>query len=1207
MKLKGLFLAAVLCFSGNLWAYSGGSGTAGTPYRITNVADFQQLSATPTDWNKVFILTANINLTGLTFTQAPIAPDTNSTSNDFQGTQFTGVFDGDGRVISNLTITASAKDYVGLFGYVGSSGKVKNLGVVNVNMTGRDYVGGLVGENLGGILTGCYATGSVTGIGEWSRVGGLVGSNGGTLSSCYATSLVTGTGERSSVGGLVGGGGGTLTACYASGSVTGTGDNYSSVGGLMGWNYGGTITSCYATGSVIGVYYVGGLVGYNDAFGATLTSCYATGSVSGTDLYTGYYVGGLVGWNRGTLIACYATGSVSGTDTVDGLTVGGLVGENSTGTITACFWNIQTSDQTGSFGGKGLTTDQMKNMSIYGNAGWANRGWVISDGADYPRLSWQNMGGVPIPLPQAIPLVGSGTAKNPYLISTAQEFALLSWYSGVLNKQIKLTADLDLSGIILYPIGDLGQFTGVFDGSNHTISNAVISQPDSSYVGLFGYVFSGGLIRNLSVENVNITGRYYVGGLVGYNSNGTISNCYVTGAISGTEFCVGGLVGVNGGSLAGCYAGGSVTGTGDDRSYVGGLVGSNWGSLTSCYSTGSVSGTGDTSSYVGGLVGYNQGGALTACYVTGSVSGVYYVGGLVGYNGDGATLTSCYTTGSVTGTDVVGGVVGSNNGALTTCYSTGPVSGSSYVGGLVGMNRLGVTQKNCTITSCYVAGSISGSSYVGGLVGVSYSGSLIDCYATGSVNGGSYVGGLVGHSGSSTITACFWDMQTSGQTTSAGGTGKTTLEMKTESTFTDAGWDFVGETANGRDDVWMMPANGSDYPKLLWQTISNSATNQFGTVPGKTNTKLTVSDSYGVPVTFSLTGGGYGEVIGDANDQITLYDTGEKSLLTISTPTGRTTNISNITAAGSLKGITAKTTELLGDITITGSLGSLTLNDINDSTISIGLSSNPKAAVAIKFDRVSDLTINSQMPIKSILATDWTAGDINAPSVGSITTKGDKKRVIPGDLHVNVLTSGIINTVKIAGTLSGSWDCNIVKSITAADINEADLLLSHAPDIKVPALGKLTVKNWIASSRIFSGGNIGTISAGGIVDSICFAGSTAAQDIEGDGGPDGVLDLPDPNTDINYSEPATIKSIAVKGIKGWGPYFTINSNFAAANILSISLAYPQNDNGGVPFGVAADYIKKLTIKDDVGSESMKELDELGDGGGPYGDAEIRLY
>ena len=570
-------------------AYSGGTGDPNDPYQIANVADFSQLSSTPTHWNKAFILTAGVNLTGLIFTQAPIARATNSSSDGFQGTPFTGVFDGNNHTISNLTITASTKDYIGLFGYVSSVGKLRNLGVENVNITGRASVGGLVG----------YV-------------------------EHYKVSP-------------------TLTNCYATGSVSGTGNG---VGGLVGNNTSGPLTSCYATCSVTGGGYVGGLVGQN--YGS-LTACYATGSVSGT----GNVVGGLAGHNQSTLNSCYATGSVTG-----GGPVGGLVGLND-GTLTYCFWDMETSGQSGSDGGKGITTSQMKSITTYQNAGWADKGWVINDCLDYPRLSWENTVGVPIPQPQPVPLLGSGSEQDPYRIWTADDFALLSWYVGILDKHIALMTNLDLSGIVLYPIGDLSPFTGVFEGNGNIISNTVINQPGNSRVGLFGYVRTGGQIHNLGVENVNITGGSFAGGLVGYN----------------------------------------------------------WGgSLTSCYATGSVTGTG-YSRCIGGLVGYNYQGTLTACYATCSVSGYLQVSGLAGYN-----------------------------------------SGS--------------------------------------------------------------------------LTACFWDINTSGTTDGVGNVnpdpngvaGKTTAEMKTESTFTSAGWDFVWETVNGPNDIWAI-CEGVSYPKLAWQFIAGDSDN----------------------------------------------------------------------------------------------------------------------------------------------------------------------------------------------------------------------------------------------------------------------------------------------------------------------------------------------------------------------------------------------
>jgi hypothetical protein len=116
------------------------------------------------------------------------------------------------------------------------------------------------------------------------------------------------------------------------------------------------------------------------------------------------------------------------------------------------------------------------------------------------------------------------------------------------------------------------------------------------------------------------------------------------------------------------------------------------------------------------------------------------------------------------------------------------------------------------------------------------------------------------------------------------------------------------------------------------------------------------------------------------------------------------------------------------------------------------------------------------------------------------------------------------------------------------------------------ALGKLTVNGWIDSSQILSQGNIGTITAGVMTDSNCFAG--VADDITG---------LPIAE-EASFPETATIKSISIKGIKGESAPYFINSNIAAKNILSVSLLYPQNENSGVPFGLTAYNIKKLTIK-----------------------------
>jgi hypothetical protein len=211
---------------------------------------------------------------------------------------------------------------------------------------------------------------------------------------------------------------------------------------------------------------------------------------------------------------------------------------------------------------------------------------------------------------------------------------------------------------------------------------------------------------------------------------------------------------------------------------------------------------------VGSLVGWLISGTITACYAEeAGVSGHHWVGGLVGRNG--GTITNCYSTACVSGTGWdAGGLVGQNDATISNCYSTASVSGNKYVGGLLG--------ENCgKIFDCYSEGVVSGTTNIGGLAGRNYYGIISNSCSTASVSGKTNVGGLMGANYGEVICS-FWDIETSGQTTSAGGTGKTTAEMQTISTFTGAGWDFVGETVDGIEDIWFIPQQ--DYPRLWWQT-----------------------------------------------------------------------------------------------------------------------------------------------------------------------------------------------------------------------------------------------------------------------------------------------------------------------------------------------------------------------------------------------------
>ena len=274
-------------------------------------------------------------------------------------------------------------------------------------------------------------------------------------------------------------------------------------------------------------------------------------------------------------------------------------------------------------------------------------------------------------------------------------------------------------------------FTGTFDGQGYEIRDLFINRPAENGIGLFGWVVEKGVIKNVGVVGVVMTGFALVGALVGYNQ-GTVRNSHSAGSVTG------------------------------DR-WVGGLVGlSSWCTVTDSYSTANV----DGSQNVGGLVGWNLRTAVSNSYATGNVTGFLNVGGLVGWNDDNATVSNSYSTGSVTGNTHVGGLVGENDAYVSSSYSTGGVSGNDDVGGLVG-HREGY---------------------------VSFS---------------------------------FWDTETSGQSTSDGGTGKTTAEMQDIDTFTDTEtpglyepWDMIAVANPGTRNsnyIWNI-VDDETYPFLSWQS-----------------------------------------------------------------------------------------------------------------------------------------------------------------------------------------------------------------------------------------------------------------------------------------------------------------------------------------------------------------------------------------------------
>ena len=305
---------------------------------------------------------------------------------------FNTTFQGNGRTLSNLF--TAGRGFSGLFGRIGLDGVVGNLTLSDVNVTGTEAAGALVGENHG-LLIGVRSSGQVSGE---LHVGGLVGVNLSLLYLAHSSAAVTGMtpplppstfiivtfGPPAATGGLVGYNTGYVVYSFATGPVT----SDSHAGGLVGYHQSKLITASYATGPVTGSR-AGGLVGTvaTPRAEATIRASYATGSVDGGT------AGGLVGrvYDEGTITASYATGRVAGSRT------GGLVGRNERGTVTNSYWDTRTSGQGSGSPGSGRTTAQLQSPRSYSGiyASWNvdlegdgsnDDPWDFGTSSEYPAL-----------------------------------------------------------------------------------------------------------------------------------------------------------------------------------------------------------------------------------------------------------------------------------------------------------------------------------------------------------------------------------------------------------------------------------------------------------------------------------------------------------------------------------------------------------------------------------------------------------------------------------------------------------------------------------------------------------------------------------------------------------------------------------------------------------------------------------------------------
>ncbi|MGV8867208.1 MAG: YDG domain-containing protein [Janthinobacterium svalbardensis] len=756
-----------------------------------------------------FVLGANIDASGTANTAVWGA--NGFTPIGTSAVPFTGQFDGLGHVINGLTITNTASAGIAaLFGATSTTASLRNIGLSNVAITGN-------------IASGTYG-----------QTAALVGINNGIISNAFVSSGTVSAASRTHAGGLVALNQGTITDSYNNGSViltTVKQDGW--LGGLVGNTTANSkIINSYNSGSVTGLFMAAGLVANNLG---SITNSFNSGVVSGKN-----DVGGLVVHNRagGVITNSYNTGAVSGgayvgglaavTYTVSGATPASLISNSySTGTVTAQGLGASTSSTTATGGLVGMHKGQLSDSYVTGAVNGA---------------SGSNVG------------IPSGTGGVVGTIGVAGSVARV-YSSGTV-------------GLINSATGTVGGVVGIISAATGSIANSYYNTTlNPAPIVAVGNNSGGGTVT--TVTGLTATEMRTGSNFGGFNfttTPGATGNNWVMVNTDGTLNGAGNATGATGPMLSSEYS------TTIYNTHQLQLMAMN---LAGNYTLGmdvNAAGTGTGSDVWNGGT-FVPVGASSGARFTGTFDGAgHVISGLVvnrpgtDYAGlFGATSSTAIVRnvglegGSITGRDSTGALVGNNAGLVSGNYSTASVTGSTDVGGLVGSN-------SGTVSNSYASGTVSGSTDVGGLVGLN-SGTLSNNYATGAVSGILNVGGLVGvNSGSA--SGNFWDATTTGQATSATGTGLTTAQMKLLSTYSGAAWDLAG--------AWIV-YDTNTYPLLrafmtpLQVTFASNASKTYDgtsswTAPGATfsnpNATLSGSLNYGAAGsavnagTYAITAGG---------------------------------------------------------------------------------------------------------------------------------------------------------------------------------------------------------------------------------------------------------------------------------------------------------------------------------------------------------------
>ena len=719
---------------------------------------------------------------------------------------------------SSFSGSISGNEYTGgLIGFNEYS-YVSNCSTI-VNLNGDNYTGGLIGENkISTILESC-SKGSVNGSGP---TGGLIGYNLNhplygtprTLLDSFSECDVNCTGTT---GGLIGLDSYTaITDCYAigniiggdgTGGIVGSGSNTDltrsfsmscirgedRVGGLIGSSSDGSIIECYFSGLVEGFSQTGGFGGRLSTY--NIENSYSAGYVS-----AGSYTGGAVGdMETSTILNCYSYSKVEGDDST-----GGLVGSDVGSGITSSFWNTETSGQLSSGGGTGITTSEMRNATTFTDGGWdLSNIWTIDlrTNFGFPYLNWQQIPLTSLALTLNIEdKTTNSVTANGAIINIGNTDPIehgFCWNKTgkptIVDNKVQL-GSIDSTGLFNSSITSLIKDTTYYlrafatnsSGINYgtiTEFKTLITEPElpvgNGTLGSPYVVSTMGNLYWIAMDEDRWDKHYIQDAWIDASETSEWENgagwlrigtgqVKFTGSYDGGGFAINGLV---------------VNRAESPNGFFGLAIGAKFNNII--LSNISITTLGSAGGLVGAIYSSSE---VNNCCCTGFVSGGYYVGGLVGKS-DSSEINRSSSTGTVNGIGLVGGLVGWNYTAqINDSYSLSFVTGRDrQIGGFVGRNNNG-----------------SG---------------IYNCYSAGQVTGVEDTGGFAGTLDDAVVENSFWDTETSGMNTSIAGIGKKTYEMKTLSTFIDAGWDFLGESVNGTEDIWDIdPLSNDGYPYLWWIT-----------------------------------------------------------------------------------------------------------------------------------------------------------------------------------------------------------------------------------------------------------------------------------------------------------------------------------------------------------------------------------------------------